>query len=342
MYSLKSKGYLEMTNIEMTASGETFNYSPDSEVAKLMLRIKNGERFRLANSTVSVAVLALKAEEWNPPEGWDEKGNLKPKAEAQAKAKKAEEMPEVVETAEEAEAGEAAAAEQQKVKANAKTTWEGWMVIARGYSVGKAHAMRVADITDPAKCKGSKYSKAYSAYLQRHGLDALHHNVRAALLQCHQQKDEINAFRDKVIADDPTAVSVLNHPVYVLAKFKSGSGAKPEEPTSADIAEKVYDWLRTPEQVADAVLNKYCLGKKEKGDKERPILVPKVQQIVSALKDAADGLDGDDQEWMEAVAEALVQLAPGKSTAGQKLYDRPQDIPEQKRGRGRPKGSKNK
>lgn len=82
-----------------------------------------------------------------------------------------------------------------RLKESGPTSWEDWKLVGAALMTGRQHAMKVAPAKTP---RGSRYTEAFSIWLQIHGFDAIDKADRTKLLSIMEDLDRIEKWREQL------------------------------------------------------------------------------------------------------------------------------------------------
>src|SRR6266516_1007566 len=101
-------------------------------------------------------------------------------------------------------------------KAQAKRSWDDWMLVGAGVAACMEYAKRCGDghTTNP------KYKAAKAAFEQQFNLVSLHKSTASRLRKCYENRKAVEAWREE--QEKVGNYQNLNHPVAVWSAYHSG------------------------------------------------------------------------------------------------------------------------
>jgi hypothetical protein len=124
-----------------------------------------------------------------------------------------------------------------RIKENARTSWNDWVLIGKALISGRSEAMKAAKINRPY---GATYVRIFGAWLREHGLDGIDTQQRYLCILCIENLPAIEEWRATL---DEKKRNAWNHPSAVFARWKQSTKAVARSPqrhavTAADVVRR--------------------------------------------------------------------------------------------------------
>jgi hypothetical protein len=108
----------------------------------------------------------------------------------------------------------------QRIKANERTSWADWILIARAIEVGRSECLKIATTSQPV---GTRYNAEMGAWLRRHDLADIPAQERYRALQCLKHLPEIERWRETLTDRQRRS---WNHPGGVWHHWQTATKAE--------------------------------------------------------------------------------------------------------------------